>query len=127
MNIYDSCNLFHQSIIIQFGEIIYSSLKLNERTDEDILQLINKNNPNMESMFDDLKSNFEKMYQEKDREILKIQQESHNNYIKGFEGGKRVYNLIVDEKQKLIDKQKRDIEMLKLKEHLNTNQKGDEV
>lgn len=79
MNIYDSCNLFHQSIIIQLGEIIYSSLKLNERTDEDILQLINKNNPNMESMFDDLKSNFEKMYQEKDREILKIQQESHNN------------------------------------------------
>ena len=45
----------------------------------------------MESMFDDLKSNFEKMYQGKDREILKIQQESHNNYIKGFEEGKRVY------------------------------------
>lgn len=126
MNIYNSCNLFHQSIIIQLGEIIYSSLKLNERTDEDILQLINKNNPNMESMFDDLKSNFEKMYQEKDREILKIQQESHNNYIKGFEEGKRVYNLIVEEKQKLIEKQEQDIEILKPKEHLNTNKKGDE-
>ena len=39
MNIYDSCNLFHQSIIIQLGEIIYSSLKLNERTDEDYLTI----------------------------------------------------------------------------------------
>ena len=92
-------------------------------TSEDITR-IKRGPADLEEIIKKQRARIEEL--EKDREILKIQQESHNNYIKGFEEGKRVYNLIVEEKQKLIEKQERDIEILKPKEHLNTNQKGDE-
>ena len=126
MGIYESCNDFHRTIIIQLGEIIYTNFKLNERTDEDILELINKDNSDMEDIFDSLKSNFEKTYCEKNNEIIELQRKSHENYLNGFEEGKRVYSLLVDEKQKQIEEKDKQIEKIKPKEHLNTNQKGDE-
>ena len=127
MNIYESCNPFHRSIIIQLGEIIYSGFKLNERSDEDILQLINKNDKiNVDDIFDNLKGNFEKTYNEKNNEIIKLQQKSHDNYLNGFEEGKKVYSLLIEEKQKQIEEKDKQLKTLIPTEHLNTNQKGDE-
>ena len=127
MNIYESCNPFHRSIIIQLGEIIYSSFKLNERSDEDILQLINKNDKiNVDDIFDNLKGNFEKTYNEKNNEIIKLQQKSHDNYLNGFEEGKKVYSLLIEEKQKQKEEKDKQLKTLIPTEHLNTNQKGDE-
>ena len=126
MGIYESCNNLHKNIIIQLGEIIYKNFKLNERTDEDILELINKKNSEMGDIFDNIKSNFEKTYNEKNNEIIELQQKSHENYLNGFEEGKRVYSLLVDEKQKQIEEKDKQIEKIKPKEHLNTKEKGDE-
>jgi len=128
MSIYESSNTFHKSIIIQLGELIYSSFKLNERSDEDILKLINKNETNvdMDEIFNNLKGNFEKTYNDKNNEIIRLQKELHNNYLNGFEEGKKMYTLLVEEKQKQIDIKDKEIELLKPIEHLNTNEKGDE-
>lgn len=44
MGIYDNVNEIHKSIIIKFGETIYSSLGLHNKTDDDIIKYMNEPN-----------------------------------------------------------------------------------
>ena len=44
MGIYDTLNDYHKSIVIKFGEIVYEHLKLNQKSDSEIIS-INCANP----------------------------------------------------------------------------------
>lgn len=41
MGIYDTLNDYHKSIIIKFGEIVYEHLKLNQKSDSEIITILN--------------------------------------------------------------------------------------
>jgi hypothetical protein len=55
MGIYDTLNDYHKSIVIKFGEIVYEHLKLNQKSDSEIITILNDD----KTMNEKLKLSFE--------------------------------------------------------------------
>lgn len=148
MGIYDKVDSENKKIIIKFGEIIYTHLKLHEKNDSEIKDFFTNDydiRKKIDQAFESGKklnsvelNSYKTSYQQlqneqyqKENQLRNLYEKKienlQNEYQKGFEQGKQYNSIALSEKQIQLDLANKLIEEYKPKQYENMKEKGDFV